>query len=208
LDIQDIQEIASLIGDIGIIVGVPAIIGIGIKLYKRQMDILKEKNEFLMLTQFDNAVSMIKSQKSAYELEREQLEKEIRDLKQSRHQDGAELEIVSTNLGLVKNRISTLEDNENAINIQAYLITKKVFGLNLDDRKDWTDDEKNSFFSRLQIAARDRSGKEHKSTSVPDEDIRARATELAENRARELGLSQDFERWKRNKGVMSNKKVN
>jgi len=96
---------ASFIRDIGIILGVPVIIGIGYKLYryhidiikaqveslktgsevlkemqKKQIDTLEAENKLLKETQYDRALAIIEAQKKLHQIERDKLEQEISQL--------------------------------------------------------------------------------------------------------------------------------
>ena len=79
MDVGQIKFWAEFIRDVGLILGIPALIGVGVKLYGQQIEILKERNELLKETQYDRALSMIKSQKELFEFERQSLEKSIND---------------------------------------------------------------------------------------------------------------------------------
>jgi hypothetical protein len=105
--LERIKDIASLVRDIGVIVGVPTIITVGISLYdiqskaleqqvkanEAQIKALESQNNVLKETQFDRALTIIKSQKEAYELERGGLEKQINDLRKSGDERVALLEV-------------------------------------------------------------------------------------------------------------------
>jgi hypothetical protein len=92
------KDIAGLVRDIGVIVGVPVIITVGIFLYdlqsksleqqakaleqqvksnEAQIKTLEAQNNLLKETQYDRALAIIKSQKEVYEIDRARLEKEI-----------------------------------------------------------------------------------------------------------------------------------
>lgn len=83
MDIVQIKAWAELVRDLGLIIGIPILIGVGVKLYGQQIEILKARNELLKETQYDRALSIIKSQKEVYELERQSLEKAIKGLEGS-----------------------------------------------------------------------------------------------------------------------------
>src|SRR5215472_14046664 len=101
------KDIAGLVRDIGVIVGVPMIITVGIFLYDLQSKALEQQtkaleqqakaleqtvkaneaqiknleaqNSLLKETQYDRALIIIKAQKEAFELERTGLEKKLND---------------------------------------------------------------------------------------------------------------------------------
>lgn len=96
---------ASFIRDIGVILGVPIIIGSGYKLYKyhigiikaqvdalktsndvlkemqeKQINTLEAENKLLKETQYDKALAIIEAQKRLHQMERDKLEQEISQL--------------------------------------------------------------------------------------------------------------------------------
>ena len=81
MDVVQIKEWTELVRDVGLILGIPVLIGVGMNLYRQQIEILKERNALLQETQYDRALTMIKAQKEIFELERESLEKSLQDLK-------------------------------------------------------------------------------------------------------------------------------
>jgi hypothetical protein len=108
-----IKDIAGLVRDIGVIVGVPTIITVGVSLYdlqaksfeqqvkaneaqikatEAQVKVLEAQNSGLKEIQFDRAAQLIKGQKEVYEAEHETLLKQISELRQSGDQRVAALE--------------------------------------------------------------------------------------------------------------------
>jgi hypothetical protein len=93
------RAVASLVRDIGMILGIPALFTIGLKLYEiqtkaleaqikaseTQIKVLESQNALLKETQYDRALTIIKSQKELFSMERSSLEKQISDLKASGH---------------------------------------------------------------------------------------------------------------------------
>jgi hypothetical protein len=84
-----IERWARIIRDIGLIVGVPTLIIIGVNLYhleaealKARSEALEAQNNFLKETQFDRAAALLEGQKKDYEFERERLRKELDKSKQ------------------------------------------------------------------------------------------------------------------------------
>lgn len=71
---------ARLIRDIILIIGIPIFIIFGMKLYNSQIEILNAQVELLKETQYDRALSLIKSQKELHKMEREKLEDEIANI--------------------------------------------------------------------------------------------------------------------------------
>ena len=70
----------SFVRDLGLILGIPVLIGIGVKLYNQQIEILKARNELLKETQYDRAVTLLKSQKEVFLIERSDLENKLSTL--------------------------------------------------------------------------------------------------------------------------------
>jgi hypothetical protein len=86
-----------LVRDIGLIIGVPTLIGVGVSLYelqekalqeqinanKAQADALTAQNAFLKETQYDRAAALLKGQKEVYEADRQSVEKQLDDTKKA-----------------------------------------------------------------------------------------------------------------------------
>lgn len=105
----------GLIRDIGLILGVPTLIAIGVKLYDRQIEVLKARNEFLKETQYDRAVSLLESQKKVFLLERETLETKIKDLDHSGSQKDESLAELQAQVSEVSDRINSLDRSQSLI---------------------------------------------------------------------------------------------
>lgn len=82
--IKQIKMWAALVRDIGVILGVPALVFIAIQLYgfqlqgmQAQITALKEQNETLKERQYDRASTIIKAQKDLSETELDLIEKSI-----------------------------------------------------------------------------------------------------------------------------------
>ena len=104
--LDSVRDVAGLVRDIGVIVGVPTIIVVGMRLYdlqtkaleqqvkanEAQIHALEAQNTVLKETQFDRAAALIKGQKDVYEAERTALLQQIGDLKNSGDQRVAALE--------------------------------------------------------------------------------------------------------------------
>jgi len=103
--ISDIAFYASLIRDVGVIIGIPALIGIGVKLYTKHIEMLKREIEMLKHTQYDKALSVIDGQKKLFEHERIELLKKIRLLSESNIQKTDELRKLNTELELVDKKL-------------------------------------------------------------------------------------------------------
>jgi hypothetical protein len=97
--LDNAREAASLVRDVGMIIGIPALLTIGLKLYdlqtkaleaqnkaaEAQVKSLESQNAFLRETQYDRALALLKSQKEIFLIERDSLEKQISDLRTSGH---------------------------------------------------------------------------------------------------------------------------
>jgi hypothetical protein len=82
-----ISSIAALVRDVGVILGIPVVLTVGIKLYdlqtkalEAQMKAVEAQNEVLKQTQYDRALAMIKSQRELFENERADKSQEIAQL--------------------------------------------------------------------------------------------------------------------------------
>jgi hypothetical protein len=77
---ERISKIVSFVRDIALLLGVPALIVVGIRLYDLQIKALEAQvkaveaqNNLLRETQYDRALSIIKAQKDVYPIERDTL---------------------------------------------------------------------------------------------------------------------------------------
>src|SRR5882724_10749062 len=93
-----VSSIAALVRDVGVIIGIPVVLTVGIKLYdlqtkglEAQMKAVEAQNEVLKLTQYDRALAMMKAQKELFDNERASLEKRIADLNSSGKDQTAEI---------------------------------------------------------------------------------------------------------------------
>jgi hypothetical protein len=110
-----IMQWAGFIRDVGLILGVPTLIIIAMKLYDRQIEILKARNEFLKETQYDRASSLLDSQKNVFLVERESLESKIADLERSGSEKDETLAELQRRLAEVLERIQSLDKSKNII---------------------------------------------------------------------------------------------
>ena len=85
-----VSSIAALVRDVGVILGIPVVLTVGIKLYdlqtkalESQMKAVEAQNEVLKQTQYDRALAMIRSQRELFDNERASLEKQVADLSTS-----------------------------------------------------------------------------------------------------------------------------
>ena len=106
---------AGLIRDLGLIIGVPILITIGISLYQQQIEVLKARNELLRETQYDRALSLIKSQKELFEIDRNNLENKINELTKSRGTKDREIKALKERLSQINKEIDTLNQSEKII---------------------------------------------------------------------------------------------
>lgn len=104
--LERLKDIASLVRDIGVIVGVPTVVAVGVNLYGIQKDslehqvranesqikLLEAQSAFLKETQFDRAAALIKGQKQIYEIERQNMEKDRDEFKRLSEKKIFELE--------------------------------------------------------------------------------------------------------------------
>jgi len=114
--VQQTTQIAALVRDLGLIIGLPVIIVVITKLYtmqvnlvKERQELLNEKSELLRDTQYDKALSQIKAQRELYEIERTSLEQEITGLRGSLSAKQVEIENVQNRLAAAKKEKSTYE---------------------------------------------------------------------------------------------------
>jgi Tfp pilus assembly protein PilN len=88
---NEVMQWASFLRDIGLILGIPVLLAVGVKLYSQQIEILKARNELLKETQYDRAVSLLESQKKIFLLEREAMDKQIADLERLKNEKEAKV---------------------------------------------------------------------------------------------------------------------
>lgn len=119
----EIMQWVSFIRDIGLILGVPTLIGIGMKLYDRQIEILKARNEFLKETQYDRASSLLDSQKKVFLVERESLENKIAELERSGSQKDETLADLQRKSAEVSERIQSLDKSKSIIDEANFAMT-------------------------------------------------------------------------------------
>ena len=97
---------ATVIRDVGLILGIPTIIVVGLKLYGVEVDALKQQNELLTETQYDLALSLLVSQKDLFEIERQELEQEFKSLQASGESASQEAKILKHQLEKIKQGIA------------------------------------------------------------------------------------------------------
>ena len=105
-----VKQLIEVFRDIGLIIGVPTIIIIGIGLYERQIDVLKAENELLKKSQYDRAWALIDSQKKIFENERDLLVSKIANVEKSEQSKNAEIAQLNNKLIKVNRLIESPED--------------------------------------------------------------------------------------------------
>jgi septal ring factor EnvC (AmiA/AmiB activator) len=132
-----VSSIAALVRDVGVILGIPVVLTVGIKLYdlqtkalEVQMKEVEAQNEVLKQTQYDRALTMIKSQRELFDNERASLEKQIADLSTSgkaRSEESAKLQQRLSDLDSFKRGVE--EENQRQADIFRKMI--EMLGQNL-----------------------------------------------------------------------------
>lgn len=110
-----IEQWASLIRDLGFILGVPTIIVIAMKLYGGQIELMKARNDLLKETQYDRSLEIITSQKKLFVLERQNLEDQIEQLKSAGEKKDNEIKVAEMKLVEIKNKIDVLDKSYSQI---------------------------------------------------------------------------------------------
>lgn len=92
--LQKFKDWASFLRDIGLIIGMPTVVVVGLQLYELQVDaleqqkaVIEERNKLLQETQYDRALDIIRAQKELFDLERQQLEGQLASARQSTVRD-------------------------------------------------------------------------------------------------------------------------
>jgi len=98
-------RLIRLIRDLGLIIGVPTLIVVAVYFYNQQIGILKARAELLKETQFDRALSLIRSQKELYEIDRRVLEERIVELLKHGPQSEEEIRKFEAQIILLDERI-------------------------------------------------------------------------------------------------------
>jgi predicted nucleic acid-binding Zn-ribbon protein len=138
------KDIAGLVRDIGVIVGVPVIITVGIFLYdlqskaleqqakaleqqakaleqqvksnEAQIKTLEAQNNLLKETQYDRALTIIKSQKEVYEVDKARLENEIAVLRTSTRNEAERVKTLEAQLQATTQKIQVTDDFSKLLN--------------------------------------------------------------------------------------------
>ncbi|MGH9891102.1 MAG: hypothetical protein ACREA0_03795 [bacterium] len=104
-----VGEWVSLIRDIGVILGVPGLIWLGVKLYNLQLASLRERNEVLAETQYDRALAQIRSQRELFEMERIELAERLAELRGSLSDKDSEISSLKGRLAKVDSSLHVLD---------------------------------------------------------------------------------------------------
>jgi hypothetical protein len=114
-----VTSIAALVRDVGVIVGIPVVLTVGMKLYdlqtkglEAQMRGVEAQNEVLKLTQYDRALAMMKAQKEIFENERVSLEMRIAELSSGGKQQVDEINKLNKQLAALDNFKRNVEKAE------------------------------------------------------------------------------------------------
>jgi hypothetical protein len=119
------SRIASLVRDIGMILGIPVVLTVGLKLYDIQtqaleaqvkageshIKVVEAQNVLLKETQYDRAVALLKGQKEAFELERNTLEQQIQ--KHRNAAASAQLQLLTRELEIASEKTNQKIDGLN-----------------------------------------------------------------------------------------------
>jgi chromosome segregation ATPase len=125
-----VTSIVALVRDVGVILGIPAVLAVGLQLYdlhtkaleaqvkaaeaqvkigESQVKALEAQNDLLKLTQYDRALSLLKSQRELFENERNSLEKQIADLRKAGGPSEAEIADFSRRLAATQDQIALVD---------------------------------------------------------------------------------------------------
>jgi hypothetical protein len=110
-------SIAALVRDVGVILGLPVILTVGVKLYdlqtkalESQMKAIEAQNEVLKQTQYDRALVVIKSQRELFNDERAALEQKIAILSTSGKDQSEELNKLNQQIAALDEFKRTVEE--------------------------------------------------------------------------------------------------
>lgn len=127
MDIGQIKDWAELVRDVGLILGIPVVIGVAMKLYVQQIKILKERAELLKETQYDRALSVIKSQRQLYELERQSLNASIEELESSLSKSTEALSEKENETTRLRDRLEEVTETIGSLDRSASMIERATF---------------------------------------------------------------------------------
>lgn len=109
MDNVEILRWAALLRDVGIVIGLPALIAVGAKLYQLQVRAAEARHQVLAETQYDKALSVIRAQKELFTLERDGLEQRIAHLQGSLVAKEGEIGSLSERLSDVNRSVQALD---------------------------------------------------------------------------------------------------
>lgn len=119
-----LKDWAGVIRDIGMIIGVPTIIVVGLRLYdiqskaleaqvranESQIKAVEAQNALLRETQYDRALALIEGQKKVFQIERETLERQIATL-QTKEKTSVEVVALEQKLRDITAKISNFDNS-------------------------------------------------------------------------------------------------
>ena len=194
---MNIARWASVLRDVGVILGLPIVIGLGIKFYRRQIDLLKAENKLLRETQYPRALEVIEAQRKVYELERLELMKKIGELEKYRDREHDIQQLKETAI-LIDSRMKSLDQQRKEIVARETL--DPLLLRNIDTR-DWGHTEFEKFFHNLETDSLDRARREFEgiafSGSEEQSALSDRASQLTERQVDLLGLKTEYKKWKK-----------
>jgi hypothetical protein len=120
--INQIKPWVELIRDVGLILGIPVLIGVGMQLYTQQIEILKARTELLKETQYDRALSIIKSQRELHELERQSLEKSIQKTEGTLSKNTEALAEREKEIAILRARLTKVTETIGSLDTSAHVI--------------------------------------------------------------------------------------
>jgi hypothetical protein len=106
--VAQISRWAGIIRDLGVILGVPFIIGLLVRYYHRQIEILREHNKLLERTQYKGALEQIEAQEKLFARDRLALEQQLSLLDQTGGDKEIELEQTKERLQKVEGVLRNL----------------------------------------------------------------------------------------------------
>lgn len=114
--LQQLKDWAGFIRDLGLIIGMPAMVVVGVQLYELQLDaleqqkaVIEERNKLLEETQYDRALNLIRAQKDLFALEREQLEAQLATARQAAEQDRGKITELERELGELESAAKVIQ---------------------------------------------------------------------------------------------------
>lgn len=148
--LSNIEQLAGIIRDFGLIIGLPIFFTIIVKLYKhqisilkQQIDVLKQENEVLKSMQYDQALQKIKALRELYEEEIKDREERIGELQKLGKERQNELDLNLKELSNLKYKYEILKHGKNEVdkNIRSEALRKlKIISGKIKDPKCWIEE--------------------------------------------------------------------